>query len=400
MSKPLRWLALMLGAWFTFFLGCTGSQSDQPSHERNSIAEAHYQGKSHLIKISKGDFTAHLLPALHIGFKIEFDANQKDVIHSVAEQSSTLISERAFFDFKPNSPYHGRTCLESNSGIDLLSRDLARRIVNNHPHSHWSSLYKVYREIDPNNADKRFEGFILARGAMINFWELYLFIYGSIQEEVESKLPINDPRRVPEDAFSRAPARMIASAHPHLETESIESMSDLVDAVCRLDADEQVQAITDMLRAFDRAREDVHARQPHDAQQLIELMVTLMRVQMGWADPPTAQAIGRHVRLTPEGRLQPGNGGLIDRMLSDGKALDKMMLGHRNTQWAERIEDDARRKRKGLFYVLGAAHFVDFEHFDGLPRLLKARGFEITVVEQPDLPPQSSRTSLTAGSPP
>ena len=59
MSKPLRWLALMLGAWFTFFLGCTGSQSDQPSHERNSIAEAHYQGKSHLIKISKGDFTAH-----------------------------------------------------------------------------------------------------------------------------------------------------------------------------------------------------------------------------------------------------------------------------------------------------------------------------------------------------
>ena len=235
---------------------------------------------------------------------------------------------------------------------------------------------------------------------MINFWELYLFIQGSIEEEHESRLPINDPRRIPEDARSRATVSLIESAHPHLKTESIESMDDMVSAVCRLDADEQRQAVSDMLWHFDRIGEQILARQPLDAARAIGLMLSLMRAQMGWPDPLSLQDIGRQIRLTPEGRLHPGDGGVVDRMISDGKALDKMVLGHRNLQWADRIEDDARKNREGLFYALGAAHFVDFEHFDGLPRLLKERGFQVTLVEPTEVPQRFEKTASGAGSPP
>jgi hypothetical protein len=71
----------------------------------------------------------------------------------------------------------------------------------------------------------------------------------------------------------------------------------------------------------------------------------------------------------------------------------------RNELWAQRIEAHAAERRTGLMYVLGAAHLLDFEAYDGLLTLLAQPAFQVRRVRQAEDIGQHTHVCRTEFSP-
>jgi hypothetical protein len=71
----------------------------------------------------------------------------------------------------------------------------------------------------------------------------------------------------------------------------------------------------------------------------------------------------------------------------------------RNELWTQRIEAHAAERRTGLMYVLGAAHLLDFEAYDGLLTLLAQPAFQVRRVRQAEDIGQHTHVCRTEFSP-
>jgi hypothetical protein len=119
-------------------------QASQPKLTANANAQA--GPIAPLLRITKGRFSAYLLPESHIDSPFEFGPHFHSVALPAARRSSTLIYEGLNGDTFPDAPQWGRTCLDDYPEVALLGPQLAARIVANHQHSQWADLRRAWSD--------------------------------------------------------------------------------------------------------------------------------------------------------------------------------------------------------------------------------------------------------------
>lgn len=341
-------------------------------------ADASTQASAPLFKISKPGFAAYLLPESHIGSPLEFGPHFASVVLPSARRSRVLVREAASLDAFPGSPHWGRTCLDDQPSLETIALELVKRIAVHHRYSQWADLHRAFAERGEAFAEEQFSTFIGARGLLLNFLELDSRIAALLERDLTMAISVDPAVTSREYYVEHGASSRIARAVPRLRRESIETLDDEAWAICALPAALQREAVTYAVESFDGIRQLTRPLVPGARFEQAEAMLRLLGAQLRFAGIEPSQAIAAGVggaeRLkvrTPVSHL-PG--------LSRGRAMDMLKLDLRNQRWAERIDEHARVRRQGLFYVLGVAHLLDFEDFDGLLTLLRQRGFRIEIV--------------------
>jgi hypothetical protein len=341
-------------------------------------ADASTQASVPLLKISKPGFAAYLLPESHIGSPIEFGPHFASVVLPSARRSRVLVHEAASLDAFPGSRHWGRTCLDDQPGLVTIGPELVKRIAVHHRYSQWADLRRSFAERGDAFAEEQFATFIGARGLLLNFLELDSRIAALLERELAMAISVQPSVTSREFLVEHGASNRVARAAPRLRRESIETLDDEAWAICALPAALQREAVTYAIGSFDGIGHLTRALVPGARFEQVEAVFRLLGAQLRAAGIEPSQAIAAGARgveqikaRTPVSHL-PG--------LSRGRAMDMLKLGLRNQRWAEHIDEHARARRQGLFYVLGAAHLLDFEDFDGLLTLLRQRGFRIEIV--------------------
>lgn len=334
----------------------------------------------YLFKISRPGFTAYVLPESHVGSPLEFGPHYHSAVLPAARRSRVIVHEGASLDAFPGSRHWGRTCLDDQPRLAALGPELVQRIAAHHRYSQWADLRRAFAERGDAFAEEQFTTFIGARGLLLNFLELDSRI-GALLERELAMVTSTEPAVTSREFYTEHGASSrITRAVPRLRRESIETLDDEASAICALPAPLQHEAVAQAVQSFDGIRHAAHTHAPGTRFEQVEAVFRLLGAQLRQTgiEPSQAIAAGGAREQRPQARVPvhhlPG--------LSRGRALDMLKLGLRNQRWAERIDEHARARRQGLFYVLGAAHLLDFEDFDGLLTLLRQRGFRIEVVRQ------------------
>ena len=331
-----------------------------------------------LVKISRGSFVAHILPESHHGTRAEQDAYFLKSVLPVARRAHVLIHEAAELQAFPGSPLWGRTCLDRNRALEPSSNRLVEILAEHHRFSQFADLHRVFLESDPETAAEQFEVFLRGRGTMLNFWDVFFSVYAGLYRQAELNTAGSRTLSPKGGLLESSPARRLSASIPTLRTESIESLEELSAAVCGLQPSEQVSLMQETLDGIESIPEDLGKRSPQHYERRVILAVELMRLQQGYGTRLPRQTVKPF--LTESLRVRSGSTESIQTGISLGFATDEMLLGIRNKDWVERIHQHATANRPGLLYVLGAAHLVDYDRFDGLLTLLRKRGFQVSLV--------------------
>lgn len=345
---------------------------------QGNTAREQTSGGPRLVRVSRGAFTAHILPESHLGTRIEQDAYFRTRVMPAARQATVMIHEFADLQALPGSPSWGQTCLELDRALMPMSQRLIKGLLTHHRFSQWSDLRRVFAENDPATVDQMFESFLRSRGMMLNFWDLFFNVYGGLEREIDRKQWALQTTTPDQPKQAPSPKRAITRSIPHLGNESIESLEDLSAAVCKLRPDEQALLLEDALQSIENIEQELGSL-PSDhfeAQALVTF--DLMRLQQGFGALRRPEAL--RPLLTPNLRVKSDSPESLRMGLSRNPATDQLLLRFRNIDWASKIEGHAAANRRGLIYVFGAAHLIDFDRFDGLLTLLKQRGFRIELV--------------------
>ena len=331
-----------------------------------------------LLRITKGSFSAYLLPESHVGSPLEFGPGFRSQVIPAARRSHTLVYEGMLLDTSPASPYWGQTCMDRHPDVVALGSQLVSRIAAHHRHSQWADLRRSLGVRGEAFAREQFETFLQARGLMINFWELLSRISPLLEREIALRTSPRPQLTRREYFIEYGVHAQLAKRLPRLKRESIETIDDYAEAICSLRPEEHLAAVQAALEQFDAIAASTQGMQPGLKFRLVEVAFSALLMQMSMKGIPGAASIpvsdGVAARLTPA---------WLDLHLpgfSRGPTIDKMQLGIRNQQWAARIDSHAAASRTGLMYVLGAAHLLDFESYDGLLTLLMQRGFHVEQV--------------------
>lgn len=396
-ARTLRLSIAALIAWGAVTCACAASGlttrpavsgPDQPSFPRATVQ---------LLVVSKGSFSAYLLPESHIGFPPEFGPYFRSVVLGAARRSRVLVYEDSNGDTWPGSPYWGGACLSERAELAMLTPMLVERVVANRQYSQWSDLYRSLRETGGVTADDQFSAFIEARGALINWIELEWRIQALKERDVAMHRS-KQPKVTAQEYSIRYSAReRIRKQVPALKTESIETYDDLAWAVCSLDRTSAKEGLINVIRFFDETEQRVQGRTQGSNFEHAGFGFAALRAQLNAADRATLQALSP--MLGPSGRIDSKAVAVRLPDFGRGAALDKLWLGRRNERWADRIDEHAKAGRRGLFYVLGSLHLVDYEHFDGLLTMLERRGFTLQVVQGDGRPAPLDRRRAELASP-
>ena len=331
-----------------------------------------------LLVISKGQFSAPVLPESHVGYPGEFgDGFRRQVLPAV-RRARTLIHENATLDPWVDWPHWWRSCLDERPELTNFNARLTSRIVANYRHSKWEELLRNFQELPGASAEAQFSTFIGSRSLLVNYLELEMRVRPMLERELAIQHS-SDPKLTVQEYFAdfgavaRIPRRIRG-----LERESIETLDDFAWALCSLEPHLARQMLTRSIEEFDTLPQVVRRRQPGAWFRAIETGFSALEVQLGLASPASERALAP--LFGAGGRMKSEAVEQLLPELANGPAGDLLFLGLRNQRWAERIEEHARAGRTGLFYVLGAFHLFDYEHFDGLLTLLETRGFTIKVV--------------------
>ena len=341
-------------------------QASRPKLTANANAQA--GPIAPLLRITKGRFSAYLLPESHIDSPFEFGPHFHSVVLPAARRSSTLIYEGLNGDTFPGAPQWGRTCLDDYPEVALLGPQLAARIVANHQHSQWADLRRTWSDHGEAFANENFTAFIRARGLMINFWELDSRIHPLVEREVAMRLSLEPEVTSREYFVEHSAHERIAKKVTRLKLESIETLDDHSWAVCQLSPAHKREALERAIEIFDTAASRTRNLKPGSRLQQVGAAFAALQEQLGTS--------GRGGTLPRASRPRPGSRIGSDWIhanlpgLSRGPALDKLRFELRNARWAQPMDEHAQARRTGLMYVLGASHLLDFEHFDGLLTLL------------------------------
>ena len=376
-TSPAMRAKLFISVWLICLMAWASAHSRNESS--TDIRKPLTHSNARLLKIQKNDFVAHVLPESHKGTMTEDDDYFREIIIYHAADSKTIINESAHLNLSASSPLNGQFCIKNGDALALAGKELVRAISRHHKLSYWTELRDALSIAHGAEAEERFEIFLRDHPMTLNYWDYYFFILGRIEEEVISKLLVteNNNPKVQRDRLS--PFERILKALPQPAIESIESQEDFAAALCDLDSKNQHLIFREALDAADGLSKTPQTTD--DAERVVAFYLQLMRTQLTGNPDQESKALEAVARLTPSLRLVHDDSTYITRATSIGPATDKMILGARNAIWAQRIDDHARAGRQGLFYVLGAAHFVDHEHFDGLVTHLKRRGFRVDLVE-------------------
>ncbi|MEN9416884.1 MAG: hypothetical protein RI988_504 [Pseudomonadota bacterium] len=331
-----------------------------------------------LLKISRPGFTAYVLPESHVGSPLEFGPHYHSAVLPAARRSRVIVHEGASLDAFPGSRHWGRTCLDDQPRLAALGPELVRRIAAHHRYSQWADLRQAFAERGDAFAEEQFTTFIGARGLLLNFLELDSRI-GALLERELAMVTSTEPAVTSREYYpEHGASSRITRAVPRLRRESIGTLDDDASAICALPAALQHEAVAQAVRSFDGIMHVARAHAPGTRFEQVEAVFRLLGAQL------------RHTGIEPSRGIAAGKRGVqpsqarvpVNHLpgLSRGRAMDMLKLGLRNQRWAERIDEHARARRQGLFYVLGAAHLLDFEDFDGLLTLLRQRGFRIELV--------------------
>lgn len=348
--------------------------SQRPSSEPKTAATL----SPPLLRLTKGRFTAHLLPESHIGSPLEFGPHFHSVVLPVARRSRTLVYEGMNGDTFPGSPYWGRTCLDRIQEASSLGAQLTSRIVANHRYSQWADLRRAFSETSDAFAVEQFTAFIQARGLMINFLELHSRIHALLEREL-AMAHSNQPKVTAQEYLPGYGAHeRISKLVPQLELESIETIEDQAWALCKLTAEQQRDALASAIELFDATEGRSLRLRPGARLQKVEMSFAALRAQLR-----EEAGSGHRSALTTSTPTTALASPVVDpRPTANdrGQVLDRLRLGLRNERWAERMDGHAAANRKGLMYVLGSDHLLDFDHSAGLLTLLRQRGFRVEVV--------------------
>lgn len=346
-----------------------------PNQRHVSVAdEASTELAPPLLKITKGPFSAYLLPESHIGSPLEFGPYFQSVVLPAARRSRTLVNESMDGDTFPGSPFWGKTCLDSLPEASALGSRLASRIVINHRYSQWADLRRAFSEVGEAYAVEQFGAFVRTRGLLINFMELDSRIHASLERDlaIQQSTDPNLTRREYSTAFGVS--ERLQQSEPHLTIESIEELDDYVWAVCRLTADQKLEAIERSIQHFDAVASASTVRKPGSRLREVEIKFAALHEQLrSTSFPGYRMAHARPSKPSSGDEPEPSS-------FRRGEALDKLRFGLRNERWAQRIEGHAAAGRSGLIYVLGSDHLRDVDHSASLLTLLKQRGFQLEVV--------------------
>ena len=352
-------------------------QASRPKLTANANAQA--GPIAPLLRITKGRFSAYLLPESHIGSPLESGPHFDLVVLPAARRSRTLVHEGLDLNTFPGTPYWGRTCLDDYPEIASLGMQLTNRIVANHRHSQWADLRRVWSDHGEAFAVENFTAFIGGRGLLLNFLELRSLIHPSVEAEFARKQSDAPTVTAREYSVEFSAHQRLVEKVPRLKLESIETLEDRAWAICRLNPTQQLQALRSAIEHFDAAVARTQTRAPGSVFREVELVFAALQTQLRLMNTTASHAealrSGTTARLSSDWlkRTYP--------LASGGPALDKLRFELRNARWAQRMDEHAQARRTGLMYVLGASHLLDFEHFDGLLTLLKRRGFRVEVVQ-------------------
>jgi hypothetical protein len=331
-----------------------------------------------LLKITKGSFSAYLLPESHVGSPLEFGPGFRSQVIPAARRSQTLVYEGMLLDTSPASPYWGQTCMDRNPKLVGLGSQLVSRIAAHHRHSQWADLRRSLGAGGEAFAREQFTAFLQARGLMINFWELVSRVSALLEREIALRTSPRPQLTRREYFIEYGVHAQISKRLPRLKLESIETIDDYAEAICSLGPEEHFAAVQAALEQFDAIAASTQGVQPGLRLRQVEIAFSALLMQLSMKGISGAASIpasnGVEARLTPA---------WVDLHLpgfSRGPTIDKMQLGIRNQQWAARIDSHAAAGRTGLMYVLGAAHLLDFESYDGLLTLLVQRGFRVEQI--------------------
>lgn len=331
-----------------------------------------------LLVISKGRFSAYLLPESHIGFPAEFSPYFHSTVLRAARRSTTLIHEGADLDTWPESRHWGGSCIGGRPELSDLATKLVDRITVNHEHSQWADLHRSFRIADQSTAEMYFSVFIAARGGLINLIELEWLIQPGLERKLAMS-PSTASKSIEQEYLGNFGVRERIKKHvPQLKSESIEAFEDLATSVCSLDTPTMSKILSDAIHYLDGTEERVRQRKPGAMFSYAASAFDLLRSQLMPAESSLQQS--QRAVLDSDGRVDSAALAAAMPGLGRGPEVDRLWLGLRTERWASRIEEHARSERTGLFYSLGALHLIDYGHFDGLLTLLEGRGFRVGVM--------------------
>lgn len=340
--------------------------------------EPHSSGGPRLVRISRGAFNAHILPESHLGTQAEQDSYYWLKVMPVARQARVLIHEFADLYALPGSPLWGPTCLEGNWELTRLGERLIENLMKHHRFSQWADVRRVLLENDPTTVNQQFEAFLKGRGMMLNFWDLFFNVSGGLQREVDQEQRNSHYSRPRQLESESSPRRRITRDVPTLQTESIESLEDLSSAVCRLQPKDQSLLLQDALQSIESIHEGFQDRSSDYFEVQALLAFDLMRLQQRFRTGRGRTAL--QSLLTPSLKVNSSSTESVRLGISTNPATDQLLLSFRNMDWATKIERHAAENRRGVMYVFGAAHLIDYDRFDGILTLLRKRGFQIELI--------------------
>ncbi len=88
-----------------------------------------------LVVISRGRFSAHVLPQSHVGYAGEFGAGFHEQVLPAARRARTLVHEAANLDPWVDWQHWWRSCLDDRTELAGFNARLASRIVAHHWYS-------------------------------------------------------------------------------------------------------------------------------------------------------------------------------------------------------------------------------------------------------------------------
>jgi hypothetical protein len=331
-----------------------------------------------LLRLTKGRFSAYLLPESHIGSPLEFGPYFHSVVLPAARRSRTMIYEGMNGDTFPGSPFWGQTCLDRVPEAAALRAEFASRIAANHRHSQWADLRRAFSENSEAFANEQFTAFIQARGLMINFWELHSRIRALVERDAALRLS-DQPKLTAREYFTEFGAHeRIARAVPRLRLESIETVADHAWAICKLTPAQMREALTRAIELFDSTASNKRELLPGVRLQKAAQSFAALHAQLDGTNVAGHRPAGQSSRSV--NGFESSLGDPRQHASGSGQVLDLLRLGLRNERWAQRIDEHAAANRHGLIYVLGSDHMVDFDHSASLLTLLRARGFRVEWV--------------------
>ena len=314
-----------------------------------------------LLLVQKDSRAALFLPESHVGSPAQDDAYFRSVIRPAFAASSALLAERSkvsWFD----SAYEQAGCADEGPAEAALDPGLNAALRRHAP-----AVPPALQSVSPLERLDQL-------GRFIRFY--WLFVTG--HKRAYGQLP--DAAATPARSFKirNAQSGVLLAGAPR-RASSVEDTGTWLRAYCAMSPAQRASLIDDAIAQSsappdpadaDLSPEQLRAATDRDTDASYQRALAAMRATLRAPFPA-----GRVAAPPPSA----GNGNYEQAWTPAALTMTRFMIVERNQAWVAGLPAVLQRERLP-FYALGAAHFADGPAGPGLVTLLRAAGYNVTLL--------------------